>query len=214
MKHANHPARLVLGLSLMIVAKVFSSEAPTIAEAPTQTFVHETAGILIPKDTKSLKVALDSVSLGKQLFAVLGYYGAEIDRSKADVSTDPLGLVVGSATNHFQGYAVWKFRFENGVARPCRIIANTVFIGTPSQQASGCYLAVTPCTYLDPSLGLINPAAKNTAHIPETSSAFGRYPEQIELEVPPGESEFFIILADAGGAGTLKLESLRIDLGK
>jgi len=214
MKHAQQPALLALALSLMIVTSCFSSDQPTIAEAPTQTFVHETAEILIPKDTNSLEVDLDSDSLGKQLFAVLGYWGAEIDRSKADVSIDPSGLVVGSATNHFQGYVVWKFRFENGDARPCRIMANTVFIGTPSEQASGCYLAVIPSTPLDPSLGSINPTAENTAHIQESSSAFGRYPEQLELEVPPGEIEFFIILADAGGSGTLKLESLRMDLGK
>jgi hypothetical protein len=210
-----HQTGLALAFSLMIATTCFSSDAPAIAEAPapTQTFVHDTAEILIPKSTKTLEVALDSDSLGRQLHAVLGYYGGEIDRGKADVGVVPSGLVVGSASNHFQGYAVWKFRFENGDSRPCRIVAETVFIGTPSEQASGCYLAVTPS--IDLAQGtVISPTDEETGRIRETSSAFGTYPEKIELQVPPGQSEFLIILADAGGSGTLRLESLRMEFGK
>lgn len=215
MKVKIHQAGLALALTLTIATTCFSSDTPTIAEAPapTQTFVHDTAEILIPKSTKTLEVALDSDSLGKQLHAVLGYYGAEIDRSKADVGIHPSGLVVGSGYNHFNGYAVWKFRFENGDSRPCRIVAETVFTGTPSTQASGCYLAVTPSIDLAEGT-VLNPTAKETARIRETSSAYGTYPEQFELQVPPGQSEFLLILADAGGSGSLRLESLRLEFEK
>jgi len=61
---------------------------------------------------------------------------------------------------------------------------------------------------------VINPTDEETGRIRETSSAFGTYPEKIELQVPPGQSEFLIILADAGGSGTLRLESLRMEFGK
>ncbi len=181
-------------------------------QAPSETFVNEQACIVIPESQKLVEISLDPESLRANLYAVLGYYGGEIDKTQADVAADSGTLSLGSAANHFQGYAIWKVRFEDSNHRPGRIFADGVFTGTPASQASGFYVAAVPDIQIAGSTDLTPPAPEFQVRVDDTPESFDHYPATLELRIPEGVSEFFIILADAGGNGVWRLQSLRIEL--
>lgn len=211
---------LILLSSLCIIRAEDSLASP----APTASFINEGASINVPAGTSQFDLTFEPGAPGvTNVYAVLGYFGTD-QPGFADVGYypdtkgNPCGpqaapcIVAGSLGNHYTGFIIWKLIFSDPLPAGAKANFDVVFIGRPSSQGENFFVGVSDLAEANEKLTGPRDLPAEMRSIDEGTDEYGTYNEMIEVPLPEGAKEVFLILADNGTSARAGLRQITISV--